>query len=196
MTDSVSPNRIEPVLIALGTNLAGQMDSPAIQLDNAIDQIAHAGLPVIARSRLYQTPCFPPGAGPDFVNAVVMCQSSMTALETLHCLHAIEAAAGRIRRARWQPRVLDLDLLAYGDTVLPNPDGFRHWARLPPELQPQLAPQELVLPHPRLHERAFVLVPLMDVAPDWCHPVFQTTVREMHAALNPADLAEITPISR
>ncbi|NBB98243.1 MAG: 2-amino-4-hydroxy-6-hydroxymethyldihydropteridine diphosphokinase, partial [Alphaproteobacteria bacterium] len=59
----------------------------------------------------------------------------------------------------------------------------------------RLAPDRLILPHPRLHERGFVLVPLMDVAPDWRHPVLGQTVRQMHAALDPADLSEIHPVA-
>lgn len=92
--------------------------------------------------------------------------------------------------------MLDLDLLAVGDLICPDIARYRDWAGLGLQDQMRLAPGELILPHPRMHERAFVLVPLMDIAPDWRHPVLGKTVAEMHAALDPADLAEIWPVSQ
>jgi len=78
--------------------------------------------------------------------------------------------------------------------VLPDPAGFRHWLDLPPEAQSREAPDRLILPHPRMQDRAFVLVPLADVAPDWRHPVLGRTVTQMRDALPAGLLAEVVPL--
>ncbi len=185
------------MLVALGANLAGHMDSPSGQLDAAIREIDKAGLEVKRKSRLFRTPCFPPpGAGPDFVNAAIICESDLSPRAILKLLHGVEISMGRQRVQRWAARVLDLDLLAVGDQVLPDADTFRHWAGLELSAQMARAPEELILPHPRLHERGFVLVPLLDIAPDWRHPVLGKTVAQMHAALDPAQLHEISALSQ
>ena len=184
------------VLIALGGNIKGQKDSPLEQVTAAVSEISQSGVEVERKSKVYRTPCFPLGAGPDFVNAALLCVTNLSPKQIMKILHDIEGRAGRLRVQRWEPRVLDLDLLAVGDLVCPDLDSYRLWAGLELQDQMRLAPGELILPHPRMHERAFVLVPLMDVAPDWRHPVLGRTVAEMHAALDPADLAEIRPISQ
>jgi 2-amino-4-hydroxy-6-hydroxymethyldihydropteridine diphosphokinase len=190
-----SGGEYNPVLIAMGANLPGQKDSPLAQLQDAALQMSRAGLRDVVVSRYYQTPCFPAGAGPDYVNAAVRCTTDMTPHEVLKTLHAIEADAGRARDGRWLARVLDLDLLAMGAQVRPDPATFAQWAGLPLAEQAQRAPEHLILPHPRVQDRAFVLVPLRDVAPDWVHPVTGLSVAQMVDALDPAVLDEIRPLS-
>ncbi|MBB3984296.1 2-amino-4-hydroxy-6-hydroxymethyldihydropteridine diphosphokinase [Sagittula marina] len=98
-------------------------------------------------------------------------------------MHEIEADFGRARLQRWGSRTLDLDLLAVGDTILPDPETYDTWQRLTPQEQTCQTPDQLILPHPRLQDRAFVLVPLMDVAPTWQHPVLRQSTAELCAAL-------------
>ena len=91
-------------------------------------------------------------------------------------------------------RTLDLDLLAFGDTILPDLAGYQAWSELDPQTQRTTAPDRLIVPHPRLAERGFVLVPLAEVAPDWCHPVTGLSVAQMLAALPEESLREIQPL--
>jgi 2-amino-4-hydroxy-6-hydroxymethyldihydropteridine diphosphokinase len=183
-------------LIALGGNLNFGAQSPAQVLVQAIGAIAARGLPVLAQSRLYSTPAFPLGSGPRYVNAALAVQVGPAhSPESLYAwLSGVEAAFGRTRAQRWGGRTLDLDLLAIGGQIHPDLDGFHAWANLDRARQAQIAPAQMILPHPRLHERAFVLVPLLEIAADWRHPVYHTTVREMLAALPAADIAEVTPV--
>jgi 2-amino-4-hydroxy-6-hydroxymethyldihydropteridine diphosphokinase len=92
-------------------------------------------------------------------------------------------------------RTLDLDLLAVGDLVLPDATTYAEWRALPADLQRLRAPDDLILPHPRMQDRAFVLVPLADVAPDWVHPVLGLSVAEMRDGLPADDLAGVVPLS-
>jgi 2-amino-4-hydroxy-6-hydroxymethyldihydropteridine diphosphokinase len=132
--------------IALGSNLG---DSRSI-LVSAINRLQmHPQIEILAVSNWYLTkPIGPPQ--PDYVNGCVTIRTSLTPLELLRVLQAIEAEFGRVRQERWGARTLDLDLLLYETQIIDAPT--------------------LQLPHPRMVERAFVLVPLAEIAPDWIEP--------------------------
>ena len=134
--------------VGLGSNL----EQPVGQITRAFDELA--ALPdtrLMGCSPLYMSPPMGPQGQPDFVNAVAMLATTLTPQACMQALLAIEARHGRRRDGtRWGPRTLDLDLLLYGDTVLDTPG--------------------LVLPHPGMHERAFVLYPLADMAPELSVP--------------------------
>lgn len=181
-------------VIALGGNLPSPVGPPAQTLIAAIRAMPAAGLRLRAVSRFFHTPCFPAGAGPDFVNAVVAVESALPPGEILERLHAIERQLGRVREKRWGERSIDLDLLAVGDAVLPDAAVQRRWRELPPGQQAEIAPDQLVLPHPRLQERAFVLVPMRDIMPGWVHPLLGRDVASLCAALPPKDLEQVRPL--
>lgn len=181
-------------LIALGANLPSAEGPPEVTLRSALEALAKAGAREVVASRLFATPCFPAGAGPDYVNAAARLCFDGGAEAFLALLHRIEAAFGREREQRWGQRVLDLDLIAAGDDVLPDEAGYRAWLDLPLEEQKRRAPDRLILPHPRLQDRPFVLVPLAEVAPEWRHPVLGRTVREMAEALPGAARDEVVPL--
>jgi 2-amino-4-hydroxy-6-hydroxymethyldihydropteridine diphosphokinase len=143
--------------IALGSNLGDRGSN----LRGALRALAEAaGVEVVAVSRFHETePLGPPPQG-RFLNAAAALRTSLGPRELLDLLHAIEARAHRERGpVRWSARTLDLDLLFYDDACLEEPD--------------------LVVPHPRLHERSFVLEPLSELAPDLVHPKLGTTVTEL-----------------
>jgi 2-amino-4-hydroxy-6-hydroxymethyldihydropteridine diphosphokinase len=189
---------IKHALVAFGANLPFNGLSAAESLCKSQDDLASCGLIPVRVSRLFETPCFPAGAGPDYVNAVgiVAVPGKLTAAEVLDLLHQVEERFGRTRATRWGMRTLDLDLLALEDQVLPDPLVQSAWRDLAPDEQVLRAPETLILPHPRLQDRAFVLVPLADVAPDWVHPATGQTVAAMLAALPPEDRAAVVPIVR
>ncbi len=98
---------------------------------------------------------------------------------------------GRKRTVRWGARTVDLDLLAVGAEIRPDRATQDHWRNLAPADQAIKAPDQLILPHPRIQDRAFVLVPLADIAPDWVHPILGKTVLEMLNDLPEADKEDV-----
>ncbi|MDA9265413.1 2-amino-4-hydroxy-6-hydroxymethyldihydropteridine diphosphokinase [bacterium] len=146
-------------------------------------------------SKFYQTPCFPVGAGPDYINAAVLIEVPWSPEETLEHLHAVEAQFGRERVQRWGQRTLDLDLIANEDVVSPSLAIHDQWCNLDIEIQKTTAPTELIIPHPRVQDRAFVLIPLMDIAPDWMHPVLGKNVSEMLDALPAVEKVAVIPLN-
>jgi 2-amino-4-hydroxy-6-hydroxymethyldihydropteridine diphosphokinase len=181
-------------LIAIGGNMPSRAGPPQQTVDAALQHLVAAGARIEAVSRSYRTPAFPAGSGPDFVNAAATLRMPGNPEAVLAALHAVEAVFGRERRARWGQRTLDLDLIGIDDLVLPDRAGFETWRALDAQAQQEHAPDRLILPHPRAHERAFVLVPLADVAPDWVHPVFGETVRAMRDALSQDARDEVVPL--
>lgn len=185
----------------MGANLPLGEVLPAETLRAAVAEMSARGLGAVRVSRLFRTPCFPTGAGPDYVNAAaelsVPAGSGTSAPDPsalLAVLHEIEAMFGRERLQRWGMRTLDIDLLAFGDLVLPDAATQKLWRTLPADQQIGQAPDRLILPHPRLQDRAFVLVPLADVAPDWRHPLLGRSVTELLADLSPLDRDAVQPL--
>lgn len=143
----------EAVVVALGSNLSGDYASPAALLEAALAVFPSVGLEVMSRSSWWMSAAWPDAADPPYVNGVVLVETCRSADDTLRALHDIEARFGRRRHERNAPRTLDLDLIAFGRTQSEAP----------------------ALPHPRAHERAFVMRPLAEIAPKWLHPTLGLT---------------------
>lgn len=161
------------ILIALGSNLSSRAGDPAATLRAALTHLAIKGVKPIAVSRFFRTRAWPDPRDPDFVNSVARVTTELPPAELIARLHETEAAFGRERAARNAPRTLDLDILDYDGRV---EDGSP------------------TLPHPRIEGRAFVLVPLQDVAPDWRHPASGKSVGELLDAIPAEERAAVEPI--
>ena len=181
-------------LIALGSNMVSPWGDVTETVQRAVLEVTEHLDSTAVCSRLYETPAFPTGSGPNFVNAAIRVATDKTPADILTILHDIEAEAARARTVRWGQRTLDLDLIAVGDEVCPDLVTYAVWRDLSPEKQDQTAPDQLILPHPRLQDRSFVLVPLADVAPDWVHPVCGRSVAQMRDARPAAERASVMPL--
>ncbi len=140
--------------MALGCNLPGAYTSREALLEAALRGLSDEGLEVVARSSWWRSAAWPDPAGPEYLNGVAIVRTALSPAETLAALHRIEARFGRARGKANAARTLDLDLVAYGRTVLNG---------------------DLVVPHPRAHDRRFVMGPLAELAPAWVHPMLAET---------------------
>jgi 2-amino-4-hydroxy-6-hydroxymethyldihydropteridine diphosphokinase len=153
------------ILVALGANLPSPVHGgPVATLTAALAEMNRQGLEVLRASNWYETAPVPVSDQPWYVNAVAAIATDLGPAPLLTKLHDIEATFGRVRSVANAPRVLDLDLLSYDDLTSAD------WP---------------LLPHPRLQDRAFVLLPLRDVAPDWRHPVSGEAIDTMLARIGP-----------
>lgn len=182
-------------LIALGSNATSHFGTHMETCRAAIAEVAEEAGLVRSVSRFYRTPAFPAGSGPDYVNAAFRLETELEPREILAVLHEVEQRFGRERTRRWARRTLDLDLLGLDDRIEPDGGTFEFWKALPFEEQILRAPEQLILPHPRLHERAFVLVPLADIAAEWVHPVLGRSVSDMMSTLPRGDLEQVVALS-
>jgi 2-amino-4-hydroxy-6-hydroxymethyldihydropteridine diphosphokinase len=163
------------VVVALGSNMAGGFASSEALLEAALARFPEAGLPVRARSAWWRSAAWPDPKGPEYRNGVALVEANGPPWAVLEALFSIEQAFDRMRDGKNAPRTLDLDLIAYGRRVIDTPG--------------------LTLPHPRAHERRFVMGPLAEIAPGWVHPVLGKTAAEL-AATAPVgqDAAPIPPL--
>ncbi|MFM9864812.1 MAG: 2-amino-4-hydroxy-6-hydroxymethyldihydropteridine diphosphokinase [Micropepsaceae bacterium] len=138
------------IYVALGANVRSSAGPPAVTLRQALAAMPRHGIEILAVSPFYRSEAWPNPADPPFVNAVAEVKTRLLPGQLLKALLAVEKAFGRVRKSRNEPRTLDLDLIDYGGLISDA--------------------EQLMLPHPRLHERAFVLRPLADIAPAWRHP--------------------------
>ena len=157
------------IYIALGANLPSDHGAPEATLEAALAAIRAAGVTIEARSPWYASAPVPRSEQPDYVNGVARVCTQLGPAELLALLHRIEDAFGRVRRYRNESRVVDLDLIDYGGVVAGSHGGGP------------------VLPHPRAHLRGFVLLPLRDVSPDWCHPVSGRSIDALIGDLSDPD---------
>ncbi|HTH96179.1 MAG TPA: 2-amino-4-hydroxy-6-hydroxymethyldihydropteridine diphosphokinase [Stellaceae bacterium] len=161
------------ILIALGANLPSAIHgTPRQTLEAALVALAASGVCVLARSRWYETAPVPVSDQPWYVNGVASVATELSPIALLALLHDVECRFGRVRGAVNEARLVDLDIVDYEGRVEVGPP---------------------ILPHPRAHERGFVLLPLADVAPRWHHPATGLGVAELLAALPPGQDIRVLP---
>ena len=151
------------VYLALGTNLGDRPDN----LRAAIKAISPE-IKVIVESKVYETPPWGYEDQPAFLNMAVKCETALDSESLLKRLKQLEVQLGREQSFRWGPRLIDIDILFYDDLILES--------------------ESLTIPHARLQERAFVLVPLADIASDFVHPVLKETIKELLASVDTDDI--------
>jgi 2-amino-4-hydroxy-6-hydroxymethyldihydropteridine diphosphokinase len=162
-----------PVIAYVG--LGANLGDPRQQLQEALKRLNAADeVEVVRVSTFYRNPPLGPPDQPWYVNAVARLRTRLGAEELLRLLQQVEAAMGRVRGPRWGPRRLDLDLLLYNGELIFTPN--------------------LVVPHPEMHRRAFVLAPLVEIAPQAWHPVLQKSAGELLSELDPAERAALQPM--
>lgn len=158
------------IYIAFGSNQALGSIQPDALPGEAARALEEAGISLIARSSLWRSPAWPDPSDPPYTNAVARIETLMAPERLLACLHDVEARFSRVRKVLNAPRTLDLDIIDYRGGVADGTAGP-------------------VLPHPRAHQRAFVLLPLREIAPDWTHPLTGEGIERLIAALPPEDVA-------
>ncbi len=144
------------ICLHLGSNLGNQKQN----LKTAILKIAEEVGPIILKSSIYRTEAWGETEQPDFLNQSILVSTELSAAEVLETILNIETEMGRIREKRWGPRLIDIDLLFYDDSIIKTPS--------------------LTVPHPQIPFRNFVLIPTMEIFGDFLHPVFNLSIEELY----------------
>jgi 2-amino-4-hydroxy-6-hydroxymethyldihydropteridine diphosphokinase len=166
------------LILGLGANIAGAWGSPEDTLLRALDALRQQGLVPLDHSDFFRTKPVGGGRQPDYLNAVLIAEATLAPAALLRLVKGLERKAGRRPGRRLGPRPLDIDILDYGGRRLGWAGRNRRRAAL-------------VLPHPEAHRRAFVLVPLAQVAPQWRHPVLRASARTLLRRLGPKARQEV-----
>lgn len=152
-------SNLQAVHLLLGSNLGNRKEI----LDKAINLLSQKVGVIILRSKDYETAPWGVTNQPDFLNLVVSIQTRLKPLQILEITQSIENQLGRIRKEKWGARLIDIDILFYGNEIIDEPN--------------------LKIPHPLLQERDFALSPLAEIAPDFVHPVLGETISELREKL-------------
>ena len=159
------------IYVALGANLPSQYGTPANTLMAAIDVLKSRNINIVQLSRIWLTAPVPISDQPWYHNAVIAIETDLSPVNLLKELLSIEHEFGRVRVTQNEARVLDLDIISFHDEIIHQ--------------------DKLTIPHPRMHERGFVLYPLQDIAPEWIHPLLGQSISDLIASLSPDQKAQV-----
>ena len=152
----------EAVILAFGGNLPGDYRNPRALLEAALSHLPEIGMRIVGRSRPWRSSAWPDPSEPEYINIVILVETKLDPHEVLAAALDLERRFGRQRERANAPRTLDVDLIAHGQRVIDAPG--------------------LILPHPRAHQRRFVMGPLAEIAPGWRHPVLGLTAKTLFEA--------------
>jgi len=141
-------------------SIGGNIGDRSTNLDKAITAIAKKIGPILSISSIYETKAWGIENQPDFLNQVLLVETNLSPLETLETVLAIELKMGRIRERKWYTRIIDIDLLFFDNRIMTS--------------------KKLTIPHPFLEKRNFVLAPLVEIAPNFIHPVLQKSIADLY----------------
>lgn len=150
------------IIIAYGANLNSPLGSPEQTYAKLPDVLFQHGIEVLKASPIYKTAPVPVSDQPDYYNAVLSIKTALQPVDLLKALHAVEKQLGRVRTVQNAARGIDLDVIAYNDLMITD---------------------TVTIPHPRMHDRIFVLQPLCDIEPNWQHPIYNNTAKQLLNAL-------------
>ena len=155
----------QKIIIGIGGNIKSDDGSHPIHIAmKAINSLENYSIQVIEQSSWYESEPIPKSNQPNFFNCIVFANTILNELDVLKVLHKIEHTLGRKRKTVNEPRVIDLDLIDYSNKILSN--------------------KEIIIPHPRAHERRFVMEPLAELDPNWVHPILKTNVYKILKKIN------------
>lgn len=179
------------IIISLGSNVAGRWGDPATTIRRALNELNRSNITILRYSALYCTSPYGVTDQPLFLNAAAVVRTGLPPLVLLSMLKELENQAGRIHTRRWGPRALDVDIIDYNGRIMT-------WS--PPRCQPinlrrgKHGAYPLILPHPQMQSRHFVLRPMQDIAPFWHHPVSGRSIKQLIARLRLRQAGQILDI--
>ena len=174
------------IIISLGSNVAGRWGDPATTIRHALNVLNRRGITVLCYSALYRTSPYGVIDQPVFLNAAAAVRTALPPVALLSVLKEIEAESGRTQSRRWGPRTLDIDIIDYNARILNGPKGSRQ--------RHKHGTPRLILPHPEIQSRPFVLQPMVDIAPYWHHPASGKSVAQLIAALRLRQAGQILDV--
>ena len=183
----------EYVLI-LGANMPSKFGDILTTLQMCVEYIKNEEpIDLISQSKWYQSESFPDKSKPTFINVGIKIISKLEPYQILKIIDEIEKGFGRIRKRRWDARVCDIDIIYCNKKIIPTRNILKKWMSMKIEEQLITTPRTLILPHPRIQDRLFFLVPLNELSPNWRHPILGKTAKEILDSIpqNEIDVLEV-----
>ena len=164
------------IYLNIGSNLPSENGDRKTNILKSIKYLKDLKLNLIKISSFYETPSYPNYSDPKFINLCVKLETNLNAIELLNEIKKIEIKLGRIRKKKNEPRTCDIDIIDFNGEIIKN--------------------DELIVPHPRLHVRNFVIYPLKEIEPNWSHPIFNKNIDSFFQELDKTSHNEITRLSK
>ena len=164
------------IYLNIGSNLSSSIGDRKVNIREVIIQLTNLNFDIVDISSLYETPSYPKKSDPKFINLCVKLRSNLKPLDFLTKIQEIEKKLGRVRIKKNEPRTCDIDIIDFNGIIIENKD--------------------LIIPHPKLHLRNFVIYPLKEIEPDWIHPIFNKKIDTFFKKLDENSHNEITRLGK